>query len=193
MHGPYNVKVNVVQVVHTHYVKVVTYFNRTNRFNKLKDKKVTCAFKEKRRIKHCTNFLNMKPEERCLFRNTQLFQDLNILGTHVTKGGNNYQSCIVAGIKNLYQEINKHLNLSASTNQTESYWLLPLLCRPRSMKTRAWFAIMLSCHGFQDPQSLQYSQPTNWNANALWLTSHQTWDNTRDLYQTSSLHCLWEY
>ena len=38
MHGPYNVKVNVIQVVHTHYVKVVTYFNRTNRFNKLKDK-----------------------------------------------------------------------------------------------------------------------------------------------------------
>jgi hypothetical protein len=36
------------------------------------------------------------------------------------------QSCIVAGIKYLHQEINKRLTLSASANQTESYWLLPL-------------------------------------------------------------------
>jgi hypothetical protein len=32
----------------------------------------------------------------------------------------------VAGIKNLHQEINKHLTLSVSVNQVVRYWLLPL-------------------------------------------------------------------
>jgi len=45
---------------------------------------VMCAFKEMRRVKHCCNFLIMKPEERCLFRNPQVFQGLDIVGTHVT-------------------------------------------------------------------------------------------------------------
>jgi len=40
--------------------------------------------------------------------------------------GNNFQSCIIAGIKNFHKEINKHLTLSASVNQIISYWLLPL-------------------------------------------------------------------
>jgi hypothetical protein len=34
------------------------------------------------------------------------------------------KSCIVAGIKNLHQEINKHLAFSAFMNQVVSYWLL---------------------------------------------------------------------
>ena len=77
------------------------------------------------RIKHCCSFLITKPEEGCLFRNTHQFQGLDLVCTHVTHGGNNYQSCIVAGIKNLHQEMNKHLILSASANQIVSYWLLP--------------------------------------------------------------------
>ena len=88
--------------------------------------KVTCAFKGMRRVKHC-NFLITKLEERCLLRNTQLFQGLDNVGTQVTHSGNNYQSCTVAGIKNLHQEINKHLTLSDTANQIESYWLLPPL------------------------------------------------------------------
>jgi len=46
-------------------------------------------------------FLNSEPEERHLFRNTQTFQGLVIVGTHVTQGGNNFQSCNVAGISKL--------------------------------------------------------------------------------------------
>jgi len=75
------------------------------------EEKVLSTFKEMGRIKYCCNFLILKPEERCFFRNTQQFQGLDIVGTHVTHGGNNFQSCIVAGIKDLHQEINKHLTL----------------------------------------------------------------------------------
>jgi len=88
-------------------------------------KKVTGAFKGMRRIKLCCNILIAKPE-KCLFRNTQLLQYLHMVGTHVKQGGNNYQSCIVAGIKNILQENNKHFTLSVSTNQIESNWWLPL-------------------------------------------------------------------
>jgi len=44
-----------------------------------------------------------------------------------THSGYNFQSCIVAGINSLQQEINKHHTLSASVNQVVTYWLLPLL------------------------------------------------------------------
>jgi hypothetical protein len=57
------------------------------------------------------NFLIMKPEERELFRNTHMPQDLGIVANHFTYGGNIFQSCTVAGITNL-QEINKHLTLT---------------------------------------------------------------------------------
>jgi len=46
-------------------------------------------------------FLNSKPEERHIFRNTHTFQGLVIVGTHVTHGGNNFQSCNVEGINKL--------------------------------------------------------------------------------------------
>jgi hypothetical protein len=54
----------------------------------------------------------MKPEEMELFRNTLMFQDLGVVANHFTHGGNNFQSCTVAGITNLHQEINKHLTLT---------------------------------------------------------------------------------
>jgi hypothetical protein len=43
---------------------------------------VTCAFKGMRRIKTCCNILIAKPEKKCLFRNTQLIQGLETVGTH---------------------------------------------------------------------------------------------------------------
>ena len=88
--------------------------------------KVAGTFKEIGRIKYSCNFSVLKPEERCLSRNTQQFQGLGTVGTHVTHDGNNIQSYIVRGTKNFHQEINKHLSLSASVNQVASYWLLPL-------------------------------------------------------------------
>jgi hypothetical protein len=42
--------------------------------------------------------LLLKPEERYLFRNTQMFPVFYNVGTHVTYGGNNFQSCIVSGM-----------------------------------------------------------------------------------------------
>jgi hypothetical protein len=56
----------------------------------------------------------------------QKHPSVDIVGAHVTRSDNNFQSCIVGGIKNLHKEINKHLTLSAAVNQIESYWLLPL-------------------------------------------------------------------
>jgi hypothetical protein len=53
--------------------------------------KVTCAFKEMRRINPCCNMLIVKPEKRCLVRNTQLLKGLDIVATHVKYGGNKYQ------------------------------------------------------------------------------------------------------
>jgi len=41
-------------------------------------------------------------------------------------GGNNFQSCIISGIKNIHKETNKHLTLSTFVNQVAGYWLLPL-------------------------------------------------------------------
>jgi len=69
----------------------------------------------------------MKPEETELFRNTHTFQDLGVVANHFTHGGNNFQSCTVAGINSLHQEINMRHTLSASVNQVVRYWLLPLL------------------------------------------------------------------
>jgi len=80
-----------------------------------------------REIKPCCNILNTNLEERCLFRNTQLLKGLDIVVTHEKPGSNNYQSCIVAGIRNLHQEYNKSSSLCASMNQTESRWLLLLI------------------------------------------------------------------
>ena len=66
------------------------------------------------------------PERKCLFSNNQLLQSHEIVDNHIKHDGNKYQSCIVAGIKNLLQENNKSLTLSAPANQIESHWLLPL-------------------------------------------------------------------
>jgi len=55
-----------------------------------------------------------------------MFQGLDIVGTHVTHGSNNFHSCIVKGIKHLHKKINKHLTLGSSVNQVLSHWLLPL-------------------------------------------------------------------
>jgi hypothetical protein len=44
--------------------------------------KVACAFKGMRRIKYCCNTLIAKLDKRRLFRNTQLIQGLEIVGTH---------------------------------------------------------------------------------------------------------------
>ena len=87
---------------------------------------VTCAFKWIRRIKSCCNILIVKPEKRCLFRNTQLLKGFDTVGTHVKHDTNNHLSYIVAGTKNLHHEKNKHLSLSASMNQIEIHWLLPI-------------------------------------------------------------------
>jgi hypothetical protein len=76
-------------------------------------------------IKCSYNFSTLKPEERYLFRNTQLFQGFDVTGIHVTRSGNNVHSCTVTGIKNLHKEINKHLTFSTFVNQAVSYWLLP--------------------------------------------------------------------
>jgi len=113
-----------------------------------------------RRVKHCCSFLIMKPEERCLFRNTQLFQGLDIVDTHVTHGGNNYHSCIVAGIKSFHQEINKHLTLSASVNEIVIYWLLPPLTYTTDHEDQGMICD-IACRGFQVPQSLQCIQSSD--------------------------------
>lgn len=84
------------------------------------------------RIKYSCNFSILKSKERCLFRNTHQFQGLDIVGICVAHGVNNFQSCILAGIKNLHQEINTHTTLSASTNHVISYWLLPRSRRERA-------------------------------------------------------------
>jgi hypothetical protein len=88
--------------------------------------KVSGTFKEMGRIKYSCNFSILKHEEKRLFRNTHLLPGLDTDGTHVTRGGNNFQFCIVAGIKNFHQEINKHVTFSAPMNQVLSHWLLPL-------------------------------------------------------------------
>jgi hypothetical protein len=51
-----------------------------------------------------------------VFRNTQSFQGHYIVATHVTHGGN-FQPCVVAGIKDLHQETNKHLTFRAAAYQ----------------------------------------------------------------------------
>ena len=84
---------------------------------------VTCTFMGIRWIKPYCNILIVKPEKMCLFRNTQLLQGLDTVGTHVKHGSNHQQSCFMAVIKNLHNK--KHLLLSASMNQIEIYWLLP--------------------------------------------------------------------
>jgi hypothetical protein len=43
----------------------------------------------------------MKSEELFPFGSTQQFQGLDIAGTHVTDSGNNLQSSILKGVKNL--------------------------------------------------------------------------------------------
>jgi hypothetical protein len=69
-------------------------------------------------------------------------------------------------------EINKHLTLNASVNQVVSTDSFHFLCRPRSMKTRAWFAVWLVMPSLPRSLSPQCSQTYDS------LAFHQTWDNT---------------
>ena len=69
---------------------------------------------------------NWGGKKKYLYRNTLMFQGLDIVGTHVKHGSNNFHSCIVIGIKHLHKEINKHLTIGSSVNQVVSHWLLPL-------------------------------------------------------------------
>ena len=50
---------------------------------------VSGTYKETGRIKYICNFLILKHEKRCLFRNTQMFQDLDSVHTLVTDSGTN--------------------------------------------------------------------------------------------------------
>ena len=59
-----------------------------------------------------------------------------IVNTHATHSGYNFQSCVVAGINSLCQEINKHHTLSDSVNQVVRYWLLPLLTETTEHKNQ---------------------------------------------------------
>ena len=124
--------------------------------------------------------------KKVFFRNTQLLQGLDIVGTHVKHGGNKYQSCIVAGINNLLQENNKRLKLSASTHQIESNWWLPLFTYTTEHKIRSWFTILLVLLWL--PMS---SKPPI--QSIFWLTCCETWYKTCQLYQTLSVHCSWVY
>jgi hypothetical protein len=53
-----------------------------------------------------------------------------------------------------------------------------------SIKTRAWCAILL-VHPWL-PKSSKSSI-----LSIFWLTSRQTWDNTRDIYQILPVNCPW--
>jgi hypothetical protein len=68
--------------------------------------------------------------------------------THVTHSGYNFQSCIVAGMNSLRQEINKHHTLSASVNQVVSYWLLPFLRETTEHKDQGMTATLLALPWF---------------------------------------------
>jgi len=65
-----------------------------------------------------------KIRTKCLFKNIQLLQGLDIASTHLKHGIRNYQSCIVAEIKKLHQEKYKRLTIRTSANQVESNWFL---------------------------------------------------------------------
>ena len=102
------------------------------------------------------------------FRNNQLLQGLDIVGTHVKHGGNKYQSCIVAGINNLLQENNKRITISAFTNQIESNCWLPLFTYTTEHKIRSWFATLLVL-----PWLPMSSKPPI--QSIFWLTCRETW------------------
>jgi hypothetical protein len=55
------------------------------------------------------------------------FKALTLLAPMSYRAAINFQYFSVASIKNLDQEINKHLTLSASFHQVSSKWLLPLV------------------------------------------------------------------
>jgi hypothetical protein len=61
------------------------------------------ALEEMGRIIHCCNSLIMKLEGWFRFGSTQQFQGLDIVGTHIIDSGNNLQSSILTGGKNLTQ------------------------------------------------------------------------------------------
>ena len=86
------------------------------------------------RIKYSCYFLILKPDERCLLRKTHMFQGLDTVVTHIKRSGNNLQSCITAGNKNLQQEINKHLTPIISLNQAVSYWLVALVIQTMQLE-----------------------------------------------------------
>jgi len=53
-----------------------------------------------------------------------MLQRLDIASAHLKHGINNYESCNVAGIKNLHQKNYKRLIICTSANQVESNSLL---------------------------------------------------------------------
>ena len=134
-------------------------------------------------------FLDSETWRKVHLSNTQLFQGLDVVGIHVTHSGTNLCSFIIAGIKNLHQEINKHFTLSASMNQVAATFYID----HRAWKPQHDLQYCLSCHAFQGPQNPQYSQTSDCNAISLWLTFHQTWDNTHDIHQVFFVQCLWVY
>jgi hypothetical protein len=89
--------------------------------------KVLGTFQKVQRIKYCRCFFVVKVEVCFHFGNTQHFQSLDIVGTHVTESGNNLQSSILADIKKLFQKLHNYHSLSASTTKLVSYWLLLLV------------------------------------------------------------------
>jgi len=88
--------------------------------------KVPGALQEVWRIIHCHNLSILELEEWLPSGNTQQFQSLDIVETHVTDSGNNLKSSILACAKNLIQEPYQEVSLSASTYEVVSNWLLPL-------------------------------------------------------------------
>jgi hypothetical protein len=65
--------------------------------------KAVCKFKETGRSKYSCNFSILKPEESVFSERPQQFQGLDIVGTHITLGAKDLQTCIVADIKNFHQ------------------------------------------------------------------------------------------
>jgi hypothetical protein len=71
----------------------------------LLEEMIAGALQEVWRNIHCHNILILKLEEWLPSGNTQQFQGLDIVGTHVTDSGNNLQSSILDSLKNLTNEV----------------------------------------------------------------------------------------
>jgi len=81
-----------------------------------------CKLKEMGRIKYSCNLSILKSDET-----PKCFKALTLLAPMSHVVAINFQYFIVTSIKNLHQEINKHLTFSASIHQVVSKWLLPLV------------------------------------------------------------------